>query len=166
MERSIRRSACPCSGRRAACLVGRISRRSISLRGVSSSGGHRSRPGRWRVDSSRCKPMSLDCRKRRSLVEHMNTKQRAEYFCSFMLTAVCFFGAAAVGAEPVASPGQWARDNLFAWAISVDSVVRTPEERAQMLARLGFEQVGYDWVGDDIATFDQQIEAFKRHGIK
>jgi hypothetical protein len=62
--------------------------------------------------------------------------------------------------------GLWVHNNLFAWGLSVDSQSRTPEERAQMLERLGLRQVAYNWESKDIATFDEQIEAFKRHGIE
>lgn len=60
----------------------------------------------------------------------------------------------------------WAHNNLFAWGISVDSISRSPEDRAAMLERLGFKKVAYNWENKDIAAFDEQIEAFKRHGLE
>jgi sugar phosphate isomerase/epimerase len=60
----------------------------------------------------------------------------------------------------------WAHNNLFAWGITVDSITRSPEERAQILEGLGFKKVAYNWESKDIATFDEQIEAFKRHGLE
>ena len=65
-----------------------------------------------------------------------------------------------------ASGALWTHNNLFAWGLSVDSRSRTPEERAQMLARLGLKKVAYGWESKDIAAFDEQIEAFKSHGIE
>lgn len=69
------------------------------------------------------------------------------------------------GKTPV-SGGLWARQNLFAWGASVDSHSRSPEDLARMLERLGFTKIAYGWETKDIPTFDEQIEAFKRHGIE
>ena len=88
---------------------------------------------------------------------------------------VCMFCVIAMHADakesgscrtPPASEGLWAHNNLFAWGISVDSISRSPEERARMLEQLGFKKVAYNWESKDIATFDEQIEAFKRHGLE
>jgi len=43
--------------------------------------------------------------------------------------------------------------------------MRGPEERAQMLAELGFRYFAYDWRDKDIPTFETEIEALQRHGI-
>ena len=60
----------------------------------------------------------------------------------------------------------WRRDNLFAWCVvPFDAKKRSPEERAQMLERLGFRHFAYDWREKDVPTFDVEIEALKRHGI-
>jgi sugar phosphate isomerase/epimerase len=61
----------------------------------------------------------------------------------------------------------WARENLHAWCVvPFDAKGRGPEERAQMLARLGFRRFAYDWRPEHVPTFDEEIEALKRHGIE
>jgi sugar phosphate isomerase/epimerase len=61
----------------------------------------------------------------------------------------------------------WSRDNLLAWCVvPFDAKKRSPEERAQMLERLGFNHFAYDWRDSDIPTFDAEIEALQRHGIE
>jgi sugar phosphate isomerase/epimerase len=61
----------------------------------------------------------------------------------------------------------FAPDNLHAWcAVPFDAKRRGPEERAQMLRKLGFKRFVYDWRAKDIPTFDAEIEALKRHGVE
>lgn len=61
----------------------------------------------------------------------------------------------------------WSVDNLVPWCVvPYDSKERRPEERAQMLARLGFKHFAYDWREEHIPTFDAEIEALKTHGIE
>jgi len=63
--------------------------------------------------------------------------------------------------------GLWAHDNLFAWgAAPFDEKKREPEERAQMLERLGFKHVAFNWRDRNIATFDTEIDALKKRGIR
>jgi sugar phosphate isomerase/epimerase len=58
-------------------------------------------------------------------------------------------------------------ENLHAWcAVPFDAKKRGPEERAQMLARLGFKRFVYDWRPKDIPTFGAEIEALRKHGIE
>jgi hypothetical protein len=60
----------------------------------------------------------------------------------------------------------WTHDNLIAWCVvPFDAKQRGPEERAQMLQKLGFKKFAYDWRPVNIPTFDAEIEAVKRHGI-
>ena len=64
-------------------------------------------------------------------------------------------------------PGGCLRENLVAWCIvPFDSKKRAPEERAAMLERLGFRHFAYDWRAEHIPTFDAEIDALKRHGIR
>jgi putative heme-binding domain-containing protein len=61
----------------------------------------------------------------------------------------------------------YSRPNLVAWCIvPFDSKRRSPEERAAMLERLGFRRFAYDWRAEHIPTFDAEMEALKRHGIR
>ena len=60
----------------------------------------------------------------------------------------------------------WSHENLYAWCVvPFDSKNRGPEERAQMLRRLGFKQFSYDWRYKDVPTFDAEIDALQKHGI-
>jgi putative heme-binding domain-containing protein len=61
----------------------------------------------------------------------------------------------------------FARDNLVAWCIvPFDARKRGPEDRAVMLEKLGFKRFAYDWRAEHIPTFDAEMEALKKHGIK
>ena len=59
------------------------------------------------------------------------------------------------------------RTNLVAWCIvPFDSKKRGPEERAQMLERLGIHRLAYDWRSEHVPSFDTEIEALQRHHIE
>jgi len=61
----------------------------------------------------------------------------------------------------------FARSNLVAWCIvPFDAKKRGPEERAQMLDRLGIKRLAYDYRAEHIPTFDAEVEATKGHGIE
>ena len=57
-------------------------------------------------------------------------------------------------------------DNLVAWCIvPFDSKQRGPEERAEMLEKLGFKHFAYDWRGNHVPTFEQEWAALEKHGV-
>ena len=59
-----------------------------------------------------------------------------------------------------------ASTNLAAWYIvPFDPKRRGPEERAQMLERLGITKLAYDWRDEHIPTFDAEIEAMQHHSV-
>lgn len=59
------------------------------------------------------------------------------------------------------------RSNLVAWCIvPFDANKRTPAERAEMVKRLGLRRVAYDWRAEHVATFEQEIEQYKKHDIE
>jgi sugar phosphate isomerase/epimerase len=61
----------------------------------------------------------------------------------------------------------YARTNLVAWCIvPFDAKKRGPEERAQMLQRLGLKRMAYDWRAEHIPTFEAEIDACRKHGIE
>jgi len=73
--------------------------------------------------------------------------------------------------EAVDSPGGktdlCAPENLTAWCVvPFDAKKRGPEERAEMLQRLGFKHFAYDWRAKDVPTFDAEVEAVQKHGIE
>jgi sugar phosphate isomerase/epimerase len=63
--------------------------------------------------------------------------------------------------------GPFARTNLVAWCVvPFDSRKRGPEERAEMLQRLGLRRLAYDWRSEHLPTFDAEVAAMRRHGIE
>ncbi|SPE57284.1 Xylose isomerase domain protein TIM barrel [Verrucomicrobia bacterium] len=63
-------------------------------------------------------------------------------------------------------PGLFDRLNLRAWCVvPFDAKKRGPEQRAEMLQRLGFKNFAYDWRPKDVPTFDAEVEALSQHGI-
>ncbi len=58
-------------------------------------------------------------------------------------------------------------DRLVAWCIvPFDAKKRGPAERALMLKRLGIMRVAYDWRAEHVPTFEQEILAYKEHGLE
>lgn len=65
------------------------------------------------------------------------------------------------------SVGLFARDNLVAWCIvPFDGKKRGPAERAGMCAKLGLKKVAFDWRNEHVASFEQEILEYKKHGIE
>src|SRR6516165_10836002 len=61
----------------------------------------------------------------------------------------------------------FARTNLVAWCIvPFDAKKRGPVERADMLKRLGFTKVAYDWRDNHVPTFEEEILQYQKHGIE
>ena len=77
--------------------------------------------------------------------------------CAFLLTLL-----ALPAAEPL-----YDQKNLAAWCIvPFDNQKRTPEQRATMVAKMGITKVAYDWRAEHVAEFEQEILAYKKHGIE
>ena len=52
----------------------------------------------------------------------------------------------------------FAKENLTAWCVvPFDAKKRGPEERAEMLKRLGFKSLAYDWRDEHVSSFDEEI---------
>jgi len=61
----------------------------------------------------------------------------------------------------------YAKSNLVAWCIvPFDAKKRGPEERAEMLDRLGIKHFAYDYRAEHIPTFDAEVETMQKHGIE
>jgi len=61
----------------------------------------------------------------------------------------------------------FAKDNLVAWCIvPFDAKKRGPAERAEMAKRLGFTKIAYDWRGEHVSTFEQEILEYKKRKIE
>ncbi len=84
---------------------------------------------------------------------------------ALVLTAL---GATATTANAAPAPADlFDRPNLVAWClVPFDAKKRGPEERAAMLAQLGFTQFAYDYRAEHIPTFDAEMVALKRHQIR
>jgi quinoprotein glucose dehydrogenase len=64
-------------------------------------------------------------------------------------------------------PGIFDRDNLVAWCIvPFDAKKRSPAERVEMLARLGFKKYAYDWRAEHLPTFDAELALLKQRNIE
>ena len=61
----------------------------------------------------------------------------------------------------------FAKDNLVAWCVvPFDASKRGPKERAEMLRRLGFTKLAYDWRAQHVPTFEEEILELRRHDIE
>ncbi len=59
------------------------------------------------------------------------------------------------------------KQNLAAWCIvPFDAKKRSPEERAEMVAKMGIKKVAYDWRAEHVAEFEREILAYQKHGIE
>jgi hypothetical protein len=85
------------------------------------------------------------------------------YRIAFMALIVCSLSAA----EAADGLDSWAHGNLVAFGvIPFDARQREPEERAQMLERLGYKNFVYSFREKHIRTLDVEIDALKRNGIR
>jgi hypothetical protein len=67
---------------------------------------------------------------------------------------------------PATAADPFAQSNLSAWCVvPFDAAKRTPEQRVQMLQRLGFTRFVYDWRAEHLPTFDQEVGLLKKAGI-
>ena len=84
-------------------------------------------------------------------------------FFSFIAVSSLFF-AEWVRAEV---PANMKTDKLAAWCIvPFDAKKRGPEARAKMLARFGIKRCAYDWRGEHVKEFEEEIIQYKKHGIE
>lgn len=63
--------------------------------------------------------------------------------------------------------GIYGKQNIAAWCIvPFDAKDRTPQERAEMLQRLGIQRFAYDWRDSHIAQLEEEIIECKRRNIE
>ncbi len=68
---------------------------------------------------------------------------------------------------PKATGSIFARENLVAWCVvPFDAKNRTPTERADMLKKLGFTKLAYDWRDNHIPSFEDEIRALQQQQIE
>ncbi|MCB1122819.1 MAG: TIM barrel protein, partial [Verrucomicrobiae bacterium] len=86
------------------------------------------------------------------------------------LAVGCFailLGACSKSGKTEAGLSLFEKQNLIAWCIvPFDVKERSPEERAAMLERLGLKRVAYDWRQKHVPEFEQEILAYKKHGLE
>ncbi|MBK8094612.1 MAG: heme-binding domain-containing protein [Verrucomicrobiaceae bacterium] len=59
------------------------------------------------------------------------------------------------------------KQNLAAWCIvPFDAAKRSPEARAEMVAKMGIKKIAYDWRQEHVAEFEREILAYQKHGIE
>jgi sugar phosphate isomerase/epimerase len=88
-------------------------------------------------------------------------------FSSFLVVLFCLTHFPSNAQKKEKSKALYGRDNLIAWCIvPFDVKERGPEERAEMLNKLGFTMLAYDWREKHIPSFDAELDALKKHHIK
>jgi sugar phosphate isomerase/epimerase len=100
----------------------------------------------------------------------LNYKRLAAFLMAFLVLIVDgtrFRAEAASRTRSESAGGLWAHNNLVAWMVTPpwDAKARGPEERVQMLEKLGFKNYAFMPHDKDILTYDAEIEALRRHGI-
>ncbi len=93
------------------------------------------------------------------------TKHRSLVVCAIVALVIGSHASLVEAADDAAHV--FAKDNLVAWCIvPFDASQRGPKERAEMLDRLGIKKVAYDWRQQHVATFEEEILAYKKHGLE
>jgi sugar phosphate isomerase/epimerase len=88
---------------------------------------------------------------------------KSSFICALVVATMLLNVCAAQKAD---KKKLYAKDNLIAWCIvPFDNKNRTPEERAQMLNKLGINKLAYDWREKHVPTFDAELDALKKHNI-
>jgi sugar phosphate isomerase/epimerase len=65
------------------------------------------------------------------------------------------------------SKSVFSKQNITPWCIvPFDTLQRNPEQRAQMLQKMGFKTLAYDWRKEHISQFDQEISQLRKHEIE
>ncbi|RQP10046.1 MAG: xylose isomerase [Parapedobacter sp.] len=105
-------------------------------------------------------------RKEQPLFTSMHGKRLMTWFFIFaVFAAVPLAGFKLPKDHPVKDV--FAKQNLAAWCIvPFDAKHRGPEERAKMLSDLGITKLAYDWREEHIPTFDDELRALNKYGIK
>src|SRR5688500_17387586 len=83
------------------------------------------------------------------------------------LIVIFAFSSSLIAADSPAAKSVFARDNLVAWCIvPFDAARRNPQQRADMLNRLGLSRIAYDWRDHHIPEWDEELRQCKSHGIE
>jgi len=83
----------------------------------------------------------------------------------FSAPLIVFLSFASVSSA--APPLVFERSNLVAWCIvPFDVKHRTPEQRVEMLQRLGFTKYAYDWRAEHLPTFERELLELRKRRIE
>lgn len=64
-------------------------------------------------------------------------------------------------------PENFRVENLVPWCfVPFDAAKRSPAERAKMLEELGLTRSAYDWRQEQVASFEEEILQYQKHGIE
>ncbi len=78
-----------------------------------------------------------------------------------------FSALSAYSAGPLNAADLFDPPNLAAWCIvPFDAKKRSPEERAEMVAKMGIRKIAYDWRQEHVPEFEREILAYQKHGIE
>ena len=97
---------------------------------------------------------------------------KAFQFCLALISVAVGIGQAHAQSDiettpKPAVPENFLRENLVAWCIvPFDAKERAPEARAKMLANLGLKRCAYDWRERHVASFEEEILAYQKHGVE
>ena len=84
--------------------------------------------------------------------------------CLLALALIASLHATLAASEP---PSLFERKNIVAWCIvPFDSAKRGPAERAEMVRQLGITKIAYDWRGEHVPQFEQEILEYKKRGLE
>ena len=84
--------------------------------------------------------------------------------CLLALALIASLHATLAASEP---PSLFERKNIVAWCVvPFDSAKRGPAERAEMVRQLGITKVAYDWRGEHVPQFEQEILEYKKRGLE
>jgi hypothetical protein len=86
---------------------------------------------------------------------------------TLLVHVAVFIARPGAAGEDQAKRSVFVKDNLVAWCIvPFDAKKRGPAERAAMLQRLGIRKVAYDWRQQHVATFEDEIIQYRKHGLE
>jgi hypothetical protein len=89
------------------------------------------------------------------------------FVVALAVTVVVLQESSVVRADQRPTTEVFARKNLVAWCIvPFDAKKRTPQQRAEMLEKLGIRRFAYDWRAEHLPTFEEELGVLKRHNIE
>lgn len=83
------------------------------------------------------------------------------------LRNLCLLILSVCSAGQLSAADLFDKQNLAAWCIvPFDAAKRSPEARAEMVAKMGLKKIAYDWRQEHVAEFEREILAYQKHGIE